>query len=95
MCQNSVNIKTRPKNIQFFISLWRTSTSCNQVDIVFDMYKENSIKASEQRQRMAVEGIETITSGFDQPLPAEIDRFWSVSTTLDKVDTQQGSKLTI
>ena len=79
MCQNSVNIKTRPKNIQFFISLWRTSTSCNQVDIVFDMYKENSIKASEQRQRMAVEGIETITSGFDQPLPAEIDRFWSVS----------------
>ena len=101
MCQNSVNIKTKPKNIQrFFISLWRTSKSSNQVDIVFDMYKDNSIKASEQRQRLAVEGIETITSGFDQPLPAEIDRFWSVSKnktapqqhftmwTLNKVKTE-------
>ena len=45
----------------------------------FDVYKENSIKASEQRWRMTVEGIETIISGFDQPLPVEIDRLWSVS----------------
>ena len=43
------------------------------------MYKENRIKASEQRRRATVEGIETIISGFDQPLPVEIDRSWSVS----------------
>ena len=45
----------------FFISLWSTSSflfkSCNQVDIIFDVYKENSIKASEQRWRTTVEGI--------------------------------------
>ena len=39
----------------FFISFWSTFRflfkSCNQVDTVFDVYKENSIKASEQRQR--------------------------------------------
>ena len=35
----------------FFINLWSTLSflfkSCNRVDIVFDVYKENSIKASE------------------------------------------------
>ena len=41
------------------------------------MYKENNIKASEQRRRAT--GIETIISGFEQLLPVEIDRFWSVS----------------
>ena len=72
--QKSVNKKAKPKNIQrFFISLWSTFRflfkSCNQVDIVFDVYKENSIKASERRRRTAGEGIERIISGFDQPLP--------------------------
>ena len=43
------------------------------------MYKENSIKASERRRRTTVDGIGTIVSGFDQPLPVEIDRFWPVS----------------
>ena len=37
----------------FFISLWSTFSflfkSCNQVDIVFDVYKENSIKPCERR----------------------------------------------
>ena len=41
--------------------------------------QKNSIKASERRSRMTGEGIETTISGFDQPLPMEIDRFWSVS----------------
>ena len=49
------------------------------MDIVFGLYKENSIKASEWRRRTTGEGIETIISGFDQPLPVEIDWFWSVS----------------
>ena len=67
----------------FLISLWSTFSflfkPCNQVDIVFGLYKENSIKASEWRRRTTGEGIETIISGFDQLLPVEIDWFWSVS----------------
>ena len=34
--------------------------------------------------------MKTIISSFDKPLPPEIDRFCSVSTTIHKVDTQQG-----
>ena len=71
----------------FFIGLWSMFSflfkSCNQVDIIFDVHTENSIRASEGRQRTTVEGIETIISGFDQPLPVEIDRFWSVTKTKD------------
>ena len=67
----------------FFISLWSTFSflfkSCNQVDIVFDVYKENSIKACERRPKTTGEGIETIISDFGQALSVEIDRFWSVS----------------
>ena len=37
----------------FFIRLWSTFRflfkSCNRVDIAFDVYKANSIKASEQK----------------------------------------------
>ena len=66
------NIKTYN---DFFISHWSTFSflfkSCSWVDIAFDVYKDNSIKA--------FEGIETIISGFHQTLPVEIDRFWSVS----------------
>ena len=49
------------------------------MDIVLDVYKENNIKASERRRRATGEGIEAIISDFSQPLPVEIDRFWSVS----------------
>ena len=67
----------------FFISLWSTFSflfkSCNQVDIVFDVYKENSIKACERRPKTTGEGIETIISDFGQALSVEIGRFWSVS----------------
>ena len=67
----------------FFICLWSTFSflfkSRNQVDIVFDVYREKTIKESERRWRTTGEGIETIISGFDQPPPVEIDQFWSVS----------------
>ena len=80
----------------FFVNLWSTFSflfkSCNRVDIVFDVYKENSIKASERRQRTTGEGKETIISGFDQFLLVEIDRFWSVSKnkTALQLFTQSG-----
>ena len=74
------------------------------VDIVFDLYKENNIKGSERRRRTTGEGIETIISDFDQPLPVEIDRFWFVSKNktalqqlftnwvLNKVNSEQFDK---
>ena len=61
----------------FFTCLWKTfislSETCNRVDIVFDVYNEQSIKGSERRRRTKVDGIETIITGFDQPLPVELD----------------------
>ena len=99
------NLKTQP----FFISLWSTFNFlfkwCSWVDIVFDVYKESSIKASERRQTTTGEGIETIISGFDQRLPVEIDHFLSVSKNkialqqlftkwiLNKVQSEQFDKL--
>ena len=93
----------------FFISFWSTFSflfkSCNQVDTVFDAYKENNIKASELRRRTTGEGIETIISGFDQSLPVETDQFWSASQNktaleqlftkwvLNKVKSEQFDKL--
>ena len=93
----------------FFISFWSTFSflfkSCNQVDTVFDVYKENNIKASELRRRTTGEGIETIISGFDQSLPVETDQFWSASQNktaleqlftkwvLNKVKSEQFDKL--
>ena len=53
--------------------------SSHAIDIVFDLHKENSIKASERRQRTTGEAIKTTISDFGQPLPVEIDGFWSVS----------------
>ena len=79
------------KQNNFLISFWSTvsffSKLCTRVDIVLDMYQENSIKVSEQRWKTVGEDIERIISGFDQPLPAEIDRFWSVSN--NKTSLQQ------
>ena len=58
-----VSKKANPKSIKrFFISLWSIIRflfkSCNHVNIVFDVYKENSIKGSEGRQRTTGDGIE-------------------------------------
>ena len=67
----------------FFISLWSMFSFLfelyNRLDTAFDVYKENSIKTNQQRRKTTVQGIETIISGFDQLLPVEIDRLWSVS----------------
>ena len=66
-----------------FGSLWSTfsnlATSCERIDIVFDVYVDHSVKGSERRRRATVEGIQTMISDFDQILPAETERFWSLS----------------
>ena len=57
------------------------------MEIIFDVFKENSIKGSKRRRRTTGEGIETIVLDFGQPLPVEIDRLWSVSK--NKTSLQQ------
>ena len=92
----------------FFINLWSTLSflfkSCNRVDIVFDVYKENSIKAYQQRRRTTGEDTETIISSFDQPLHVEIAQFLSawknkaalqklfIKWVLNKVNSEQFDK---
>ena len=80
-------VLTKKENLRtynnFFISLWSMFSFLfelyNWLDTAFDVYKENSIKTNQQRRKTTVQGIETIISGFDQLLPVEIDRLWSVS----------------
>ena len=43
------------------------------------MYVDHSVKGSERRRRATVEGVLTIVSDFEQVLPAEMERFWSLS----------------
>ena len=75
----------------FVVHLWNTfqslSETCSCIDIVFDLYLDQSIKAGEHSRRTKIEGIETYISNIDQPLPIEIDRFWPVSK--NKVALQQ------
>ena len=63
------------------------SEMSNRIDIVFDVYKEQSIISSERNRRNKVEGIETFITSADQPLPIEMDRLWSIAK--NKIAFQQ------
>jgi len=72
-------------------NLWATfeglSRSCCRTDIIFDLYNESSIKGSERCRRSKTQGVYTTASRFDQPLPVELEKFWSVSS--NKISFQQ------
>ena len=53
--------------------------TCTRVDIVFNLYHENSINAHERNRQCTKSGITTIVSHSDQPLPIDIDALWSLS----------------
>ena len=88
-----VPIKTLRLNSyhDLFSNLWDTFTSlghsCDRIDIVFDVYRDHSIKESERRRRAAVEGIETLITTTDQTLPVDMERFWALPT--NKTSLQQ------
>ena len=67
----------------FLKVLWKTFSSlyigCNCMDIVFDLYLEQSIKQSERSKRSKLEPIDTNISSNRQQLPVEMDRFWASS----------------
>ena len=58
-----------------------------RIDIIFDLYNDNSIKGSERSRRGTASGIHTPVKRPYQPLPIEMDRFWSLAT--NKVSFQQ------
>ena len=71
--------------------LWSTfqglSRICIRIDIVFDLYRKNSINGSERNRRSKTAGIYTTLAKGDQPLPVEFDKFWALSS--NKVSFQQ------
>ena len=71
--------------------VWNTfqsiSATCTRIDIIFDLYYDQSIKASKRRRRAKNDGIVTFITNLDQPLPVEMDKFWGVSK--NKVALQQ------
>ena len=73
--------KNLKKYSDLFNDLWSTftflSSSCNKIDIVFDFYKNLSVKSIERKRRATVEGIETIINKIEQTFPVEMDRFVS------------------
>ena len=67
----------------FFKVLWKTFSSlsigCNHMDIVFDLYLEQSIKQAEWSRRSKLLPIDTNISSNKQQLLVEIDKFWASS----------------
>ena len=65
----------------FVKKLWNTfsylSRYCNRIDIIFDLYLQHSIKQFERDRRGKHDAINTTISQVDQPLPVDMDRFWS------------------
>ena len=64
-------------------ALWKTFSSlskgCTRIDIVFDIYLQQSIKQGERNRKSKLEPVETNISTIKQQLPVEIDRIWSSS----------------
>ena len=56
------------------------SNDCRRVDIVFDLYNEQSIKYYEHTRRGKSDGgIKINIRRLDQPLPTDMDKFWCSS----------------
>ena len=63
------------------------SRGCSRLDIIFDLYIEQSIKEHERERRSKMDGINAAINRRDQPLPVDMNRFWS--STTNKVRLQQ------
>ena len=55
------------------------SSSCSWLDIVFDLYQNNSIKDSERNRRKGNGAIITFIDSLDQSLPNDMKKFWPLS----------------
>ena len=72
-----------------FSNLWDTfqniHKNCSRIDIVFDLYVESSLKTYGRIYRYQVDSIEVDIRSISQPLPVEVDTFWSSSTNKTKL----------
>lgn len=85
-------IKQKLKTYRDFMThIWNSfqsiSATCTRIDIIFDLYHDQSIKASERKRRAKNDGIVTFITNLNQPLPIEMDKFWGISK--NKVALQQ------
>ena len=75
----------------FFTQLCGTfsylSRDCSRIDIIFDLYLPESIKEYERNRRGKFDAINTNITRLDQPLPVDMNRFWSSAE--NKVRLQQ------
>ena len=64
---------------KIFEVLWKSFSSlsigCSRIDIVFDLYLQQSIKQAERSRRSKSESININISNSKQQLPVEKDRF--------------------
>ena len=47
------------------------------IDLVFDSYKEGSVKDTERSRRLTMKPIEISMIAEDTPLPVNMDTFWA------------------
>lgn len=76
---------------ELFQNLWSTfsrlSSKSARLDIVFDIYLENSVKQQERDRRGKKNATETIITNEKQALPVDIEGFWCSSS--NKMQLQQ------
>ena len=76
---------------KFVMHLWQTvcflSKNCSRMDIISDLYLDQSMKEYKLNRQNKSDGIVTAIDRMDQPLRIEMDRFWP--STENKVRLQQ------
>ena len=63
------------------------SKDCSRIDIIFDLYLQNSVKEQERNRRGNDKITETIITSVKQVLPVDTDDFWGSSD--NKMQLQQ------
>ena len=73
----------------FVTSLWKTisflSKDAQRIDIVFELYFENTVKYGERNRRQKTTAIDVIIEKDNQPLPVTMDSFWASSTNKENL----------
>ena len=77
--------KIRTKGLQTFADFCSTflnmllaiCKNATRIDLVFDFYKEGSVKDTERSRRSTMKPIEISMKAEDTPLPVNMDTFWA------------------
>ena len=76
--------KIRTKGLRTFADFCSTLNmllaickKATRIDLVFDFYKEGSVKDTERRRRSTMKPIEISMIAEDTPLPVNMDTFWA------------------